>query len=243
MTLYFFHFSLRAPRSARLAFAQYSGGLATTEEGEQAAEVVGLGVVLADVLLGVSAVLGVPGGEVEGEVEIGADIGGGTALRAGVEEVELLLGGLEEWGGGFGVVAQMGADEHHGQETASERVAGELMGVEMIDVVEGGRVGKPALRGLLVVDAAAEYVDELTLEAGDELAVARLLFAVVGLGVLQVLVLDVVDTDGDRGAKELYLDGEAGAAGSVALVEDLDVASAEGCGDESHLLANLDIVE
>ena len=131
-----------------------------------------MGIVVADVLLGSSAVLRVGGGEVEGEVEIGADVGGGTALGTGVEEIELLLGGLEEGGNGFGVVAQMGTDEHHGQETAAERVAGELMTMEMIDVVEGGSVGEAALRGLLVVDATAEDVDELTLEAGDELAVA-----------------------------------------------------------------------
>ena len=78
-----------------------------------------MGIVVADVLLGGSAVLGIGGGEVEGEVEIGADVGGGTALGTGVEEVELLLGGLELGSGGLGVVAQMGADEHHGQETAA----------------------------------------------------------------------------------------------------------------------------
>ena len=131
-----------------------------------------MGVVVADVLLGGSAVLGGGGGEVEGEVEIGADVGGGTALGTGIEEVKLLLGGLKLGSGGLGVVAQMGADEHHGQETAAERVAGELMAMEMIDVVEGGGIGNAALRSLLVVDATAEDVDELTLEAGDELAVA-----------------------------------------------------------------------
>lgn len=46
------------------------------------------------------------------------------------------------------------------------------MAMKMIDVVEGGGVGNAALGGLLVVDAAAEDVDELALEAGDELAVA-----------------------------------------------------------------------
>ena len=131
-----------------------------------------MGVVIADVLLGGGAVLGGGGGEVEGEVEIGADVGGGTALGTGVEEVKLLLGGLEEGGDCLGVVAQMGADEHHGQETAAERVAGELMAMEMIDVVEGGSVGNAALGGLLVVDTTAEDVDELALEAGDKLAVA-----------------------------------------------------------------------
>ena len=131
-----------------------------------------MGIVVADVLLGGSAVLGVGGGKVEGEVEVGADVGGGTALGTGIEEVELLLGGLELGGGGLGVVAQMGADEHHGQETAAERVAGELMAMEMVYVVEGGSVGNAAFWGLLVVDATAEDVDELALEAGDELAVA-----------------------------------------------------------------------
>ena len=130
-----------------------------------------MGIVVTDVLLGGSAVLGGGGGEVEGEVEIGADVGGGAALGTGVEEVELLLGGLELGSGGLGVVAQMGADEHHGQETTAERVAGELMAMEMIDVVEGGSVGNAALGGLLVVDTTAEDVDELALEAGDELAV------------------------------------------------------------------------
>ena len=131
-----------------------------------------MGIVVADVLLGGSAVLGGGGGEVEGEMEVGADVGGGTALGTGVEEVELLLGGLELGSGGFGIVAQMGADEHHGQETAAEGGAGELMTMEMIDVVEGGSVGNAALGGLLIVDTTAEDVDELALEAGDELAVA-----------------------------------------------------------------------
>lgn len=130
-----------------------------------------MGGVVADVLLGGSAVLRGGSGEVEGEVEIGADVGGGAALGTGIEEVKLLLGGLEEGGDGLGVVAQMGADEHHGQETAAEWVAGELMAMEMVDVVEGGSIGNAALGGLLVVDTTAEDIDELALEAGDELAV------------------------------------------------------------------------
>ena len=60
---------------------------------------------------------------------------------------------------------------------------------------------------------------------------------------MQVFVLDVVETDGDGGVEELYLDGEAGALAGVALGQDLDVAATEGGSDESHLLANLHLVE
>ena len=52
-----------------------------------------------------------------------------------------------------------------------------------------------------------------------------------------------METDGDGGVEELYLYGEAGALAGVALGQDLDVAATEGSGDESHLLANLYLVE
>lgn len=52
-----------------------------------------------------------------------------------------------------------------------------------------------------------------------------------------------METDGDGGIEELYLDDETGALAGVALVQDLHVAATEGGGGESHLLANLYLVE
>lgn len=52
-----------------------------------------------------------------------------------------------------------------------------------------------------------------------------------------------METDGDRGVEELYLNGEASTLAGVALGQDLDVAATEGGGDESYLLANLYFVE
>ena len=215
----------------------YSGGFPPAQEGEEAAEVLGVGGVVADVLLGGGAVLGDAGGEVEGEVEVGTDIGGGTTLALGVDGIQLAGDLSGEILGGEGIVAQMGADEHNGQETAVEDVAGDGVVAEMVDVVERGGIGLAALGSLLVVDAATENVEEGAQELGDELAVLGTLTARVDGVVMEVLVVDIVHTERHGGSEQLDFDGETGALGGVLATDDAGCASTEGCGGEYHLFA------
>ena len=99
----------------------WAGGLefvGAADDGDELGEFVGFGVMLLDVLLGGIAIAGIAGGDVEGNPEVGAGVGGGEGFASRINGGEGLEGLGLQLRLAFLIADEMGADEHQGEEVA-----------------------------------------------------------------------------------------------------------------------------
>ena len=121
-----------------------------------------------DVLLGKAAVVGLCGGDVEGNPQVGAGVGGSTRLGTGVDGLELPEGFGTEFCLSGSVLAEMGTDEHQRQEMCGRGLAFDLMTTIAVEAVE--HVGILGVDGLILhsFDAVGEDGEQMVLCVLDE---------------------------------------------------------------------------
>ena len=221
-----------------------SGGLefvGAADDGDELGEFVGFGVMLLDVLLGGIAIAGIAGGDVEGNPEVGAGVGGGEGFASRINGGEGLKGLGLQLRLAFLIADEMGADEHQGEEMEAGGLVLHLVVAVVIEAGEHG--GIAAARRLIAraLHATVEDGQQVVLGVLDEIGADE-----VGLLPIQDDDLaggDVPHLDVHHAGHEFEGQTQMNLALGMVYLHDGGTIAGEGSGEDLHLVHLLDALD
>ena len=231
------------------AYPALSGGFAALLD--ELLEVGGLGVVLADVGLGLIAEVGLASGDEHGDMEPGSGVGGSLTLAEAGEVVEFGIDQTSVLVQGLLVVHHTGTDEHQCQVMAAHGTLGEGDGAVVEDGLKGFLILLAGGIGLLVVGLSAEDGQQFLLgiidQVGGFLAGSAIFEGDGEVGepdieqghlYPQLHTSTFLTCDGLDDALTVFIAlSSEGCAGKTDLVTFLEVAQGEGIGFDEHCIA------